>query len=154
MRRITNDGRICPCHNTDERRPVTQQFERATPDELSRTIITYADIPLVELAPGAMSHIVAGERMTLSIANLKADSYFPVHTHNDMEQMMLILSGELDAILDGKLFRMKAGDIIRFPAGHEHGARMIDVDCEIVDIFGPRRPDYEEKLRKVTGAGA
>jgi quercetin dioxygenase-like cupin family protein len=133
---------------------VSQQFERATPEELSRTIITYANIPLVELAPGAMSHIVAGEKMTLSIANLKANSYFPVHTHNDMEQMMLILSGELDAILDGKLFRMKQGDIIRFPAGHEHGARMIDFDCEIVDIFGPARPDYEEKLRRVTGAGA
>ena len=133
---------------------MSEQFERATPEELSRTIITYAHIPQVELAPGAMSHIVAGERMTLSIANLKANSYFPVHTHNDMEQMMLILSGELDAILDGKLFRMKPGDIIRFPAGHEHGARMIDFDCEIVDIFSPARPDYEEKLRRVTGVGS
>ena len=121
---------------------MSQQFERATPDELGRTIITYADIPLVDLAPGATSHIVAGRNMTLSIAHLKANSYFPVHTHHDMEQMMLILKGELDAILDGKLYRMKPGDTICFPAGHEHGAAMIDVDCEIVDIFSPARPDY------------
>ncbi len=126
---------------------MSQQFERATQDELKRTIITYADVPLVELAPGAMSHIVAGKNMTLSIANLAANSYFPVHTHHDMEQMMLILKGELDAILDGKLYRMKPGDIICFPAGHEHGAAMIDVDCEIVDIFSPARPDYENKLK-------
>lgn len=130
---------------------MSQQFERATQGELGATIITYADIPMVQLAPGAMSHIVAGENMTLSIAELKADSYFPVHIHEHIEQMMLILSGELDAILDGKLFRMKPGDIIRFPAGHEHGAQMVDVDCSIVDIFSPARPDYEEKLRNVLG---
>ena len=133
---------------------MSHQFERATEDELRQTIVTYADIPLVELAPGAMSHIVTGKNMTLSIANLQAGSYFPVHTHHDMEQLMLILTGELDAILDGKLFRMKAGDIIRFPAGHEHGAQMVDVDCTIVDIFSPARPDYEEKVRRASGCGA
>jgi len=133
---------------------MRKQFERAAPDELSQTIITYAEIPLVELAPGAMSHIVAGKNMTLSIARLQAHSYFPVHTHHDMEQMMLILKGELDAILDGKLYRMKPGDIICFPAGHEHGAAMLDVDCEIVDIFSPARPDYENKLKAVLDSGA
>ena len=131
---------------------MSHQFARATQDELTRTIITYAAIPLVDLAPGARSHIVAGKNMTLSIAHLKAGSLFPVHIHNDMEQMMLILKGELDAILDGKLFRMKVGDIICFPAGHEHGAQMVDVDCEIVDIFSPARPDYEAKLNSATGA--
>jgi len=133
---------------------MSQQFERATQDELGRTIVTCADIPPVELAPGAMSHIVAGKNMTLSIASLEAGSYFPVHTHDNMEQMMLLLKGELDAILDGKLFRMKAGDLICFPAGHEHGAQMVDVDCEIVDIFSPARPDYEAKLRKAMGEEA
>ena len=41
---------------------------------------------------------------------------------------------------------MKAGDVIFFPAGREHGASMLDVDCDIVDIFSPARPDYENKL--------
>jgi quercetin dioxygenase-like cupin family protein len=130
---------------------VTQEFQRATETEHGSTIITYARVPEVQLAPGATSHIIAGENMTLSIASLKAGSYFPVHTHESMEQIMLVLSGELDAILDGKLFRMKPGDLIRFPAGHEHGAKMNDVDCEIVDIFSPARPDYVEKLRQASG---
>ncbi len=126
---------------------MSQHFERATEAERRAVVITYAAIPQVQLAPGAMSHIVAGSNMTLSIANLKAGSYFPVHTHQSIEQMMLVLAGELDAILDGKLFRMKPGDVIRFPAGHEHGAKMTDVDCHIVDIFSPARLDYEEKLK-------
>ncbi len=133
---------------TEGRIRLSQDFERASEEERAATIVTYAKVPEVQLAPGAMSHIVAGENMTLSIANLSAGSYFPVHTHQDMEQMMLILRGELDAILDGKLFRMKPGDIICFPAGHEHGAQMIDVDCEIVDIFSPARPDYVAKLNQ------
>lgn len=132
-----------------ERSLVSQEFERATQEEQESTIITYSSIPQVQLAPGAMSHIVAGTNMTLSIAHLKAGSLFPVHTHDGIEQIMLLLSGELDAILDGKLFRMKPGDLIRYPAGHEHGAQMLDVDCHIVDIFSPGRPEYEEKLRQV-----
>ena len=135
------------CVTLKERRPLSQQFERATPDEQSATIITYAEIPQVQLAPGAMSHIVAGNNMTLSIAYLQAGSLFPVHTHEGIEQIMLLLSGQLDAILDGKLFRMKPGDLIRYPAGHEHGAQMLDVDCHIVDIFSPARPEYVAKLR-------
>ena len=131
---------------------MSDRFERATQEEQRSTITTYANIPLVQLAPGAMSHIVAGKNMTLSIAHLSAGSYFPVHTHDTLEQMMLVLAGELDAILDGKLFRMKPGDIICFPAGHEHGAQMLDVDCEIVDIFSPARDDYEAKLRQAIGA--
>ncbi len=128
---------------------MSQQFERSTAEQQEATVITFATIPQVQLAPGAMSHIVAGDNMTLSIANLQAGSYFPVHTHQGIEQIMLVLTGELDAILDGTLYRMKPGDIIRFPAGLEHGAQMIDVDCQIVDIFSPARPDYVEKLRDI-----
>ncbi len=128
---------------------MSHQFERATKEEQESTIISYAAIPQVQLAPGAMSHIVAGTNMTLSIAHLAAGSLFPVHTHDGIEQIMLLLSGELDAILDGKLFRMKPGDLICYPAGREHGAQMLDVDCHIVDIFSPARPEYEAKLREV-----
>jgi len=128
---------------------VTQSFERATPDEQQKTIISYEYVPLVELAQGANSHIVAGRNMTLSFAHLDAGSYFPVHIHANIEQLMLVLKGELDAILDGKLFRMRPGDVIFFPAGREHGAQMLDVDCDIVDVFSPARPEYENKLKQV-----
>lgn len=128
---------------------MTQNFKRANPDEQRQTIITYRDVPLVELARGANSHIVAGRNMTLSFAHLEAKSYFPVHVHATIEQLMLVLSGELDAILDGKMYRMKPGDIIFFPAGREHGSQALDVDCDIVDIFSPARAEYEDKLKAV-----
>jgi len=126
---------------------MEEQFERANQEDLERTVIAYESIPRAQLAPGAMSHIFAGKRMTLSFADLEAGSYFPVHTH-DFEQIMLVLEGELDAILDGKLYHMRPGDVIRFPDGHQHGAIMSYGNCRIVDVFSPARADYEEKMRQ------
>lgn len=128
-----------------------EQFQRAAEDERANHVVTYRDVPVAQLAPGAMSHILAGKNMTLSFASLDAGSYFPVHTH-PCEQMMLVLKGELDAILEGVLYRMRPGDVILFPAGLEHGARMREQDCEILDIFSPARPNYEDKLKQVVAA--
>lgn len=132
---------------------MSQEFRRATDEECRSCITAYREVPEAELAPGAMSHILAGKNMTLSFASLKAGSYFPVHTH-PCEQMMLILKGELDAILEGVLYRMRPGDVILFPAGFEHGARMREQDCEILDIFSPARPNYEDKLKQAMAANA
>ena len=126
-----------------------EQFQRAAEDERANHVVTYRDVPVAQLAPGALSHIVTGLNMTLSFAHLEAGSYFPVHTH-PYEQMMLLLVGELDAILEGKLYRMAPGDVILFPEGSMHGAQMRDVDCEIVDVFTPARADYIEKLRQAS----
>jgi len=128
-----------------------EQFQRAAEDERANHVVTYRDVPVAQLAPGAMSHILAGKNMTLSFASLDAGSYFPVHTH-PCEQMMLVLKGELDAILEGVLYRMRPGDVILFPAGLEHGARMREQDCEILDIFSPARPNYEDKLKQAVAA--
>lgn len=130
---------------------MSQEFRRATDEERRNYITTYRQVPAAQLAPGAMSHILAGKNMTLSFASLEAGSYFPIHTH-PYEQMMLVLRGELDAVLEGTLYRMKQGDVILFPAGSEHGARMLEQDCEILDIFSPARPDYEEKLKQAVAA--
>jgi len=126
---------------------MSEQFERATEQERDETIVAYSAVPLAQLAPGARSHILTGEKMTLSFAHLQAGSYFPVHTH-PYEQMMVVLKGELDAILEGKLYKMAPGDVIFFPEGSTHGAQMRDVDCEILDVFTPARPDYIEKMQQ------
>lgn len=125
---------------------MDERFARAEEHDHERTVVAYSGIPLAQLAPGALSHIFAGRNMTLSFAHLQSGSYFPVHTHG-FEQIMVVLEGEVDAILDGKLYHMHPGEIICFSEGHEHGAVMNYGDCFIVDMFAPARADYEEKLR-------
>jgi len=131
---------------------MSEQFQRASEEERAATVVPYSTVPMAQLAPGARSHIVTGEKMTLSFAHLEAGSYFPVHTH-PYEQMMFVLKGELDAVLEGKLYKMGPGDVIFFPEGSLHGAQMRDVDCEIVDVFTPARPDYIQKMRDAARGG-
>jgi len=130
---------------------MSEQFQRASREERDQTITAYSSVPMAQLAEGAHSHILTGEKMTLSFAHLQAGSYFPVHTH-PYEQMMVVLKGELDAVLEGKLYKMSPGDVIFFPEGSQHGAQMRDVDCEILDVFTPARPDYIDKMRRARAA--
>lgn len=41
---------------------------------------------------------------------------FP-HAESDEEEFVLVLSGEVDAWIDGTLHRVRAGDLVAFPAG-------------------------------------
>lgn len=118
----------------------------ATDEEFSRRILHYPDVPLAELVPGTTSHIVLGERALVSFLTMSAGSHFPPHRH-EAEQIMIVIDGYMDEIIEGKLFRVKKGDVIVLPSNVEHGGYIREVDCKAIDIFTPPRPDYVEKLR-------
>lgn len=125
--------------------PVTETY--ATEEESKKRIINYHDVPLTELVPGCHSHIVSGERGLVSFLTMPANGFFPPHRH-EAEQIMVVLEGYLDEIIEGKLYPVKEGDVIILPSNIEHGAQIHEVDCKAIDIFVPPRQDYLEKLRK------
>ncbi len=51
-------------------------------------------------------------------------------------------------IIEGKLYRVRKGDVIILPFNIEHGAYIREVDCKAIDISVPPRPDHGEKLRQ------
>ena len=120
----------------------------ANEEESKKRIIHYHDVPLTELVPGCFSHIVSGERGLVSFLTMPANSVFPPHRH-EAEQIMIVLQGHLDEIIEGKLFPAREGDVIILPSNIEHGAQIHEVDCKAIDIFVPPRQDYLEKLRKI-----
>jgi len=125
--------------------PVTETY--ATEEEFKKQVIHYHDVPLTELVPGCFSHIVSGERALVSFLTMPAHSIFPPHRH-EAEQIMIVLEGQVDEIIEGKLYPAKEGDVIILPSNIEHGAQIHEVDCKAIDIFVPPRQDYLEKLRK------
>lgn len=125
--------------------PMTESY--ATEEEYKKRIIHYHDVPMTELVPGCNSHIVSGERGLVSFLTMPANALFPPHRH-ESEQIMIVLDGHLDEIIDGKLYPIKEGDVIIVPSNVEHGAQIHEVDCKAIDIFVPPRQDYLEKLRK------
>jgi quercetin dioxygenase-like cupin family protein len=92
----------------------------ATPAEFEKRVTRYADVPLTELVPGTMSHLVVGERGLVSFLTMSARSVFPPHRH-EAEQIMIVVDGYVDEIIEGKLYRVKQGDVIILPSNIEHG---------------------------------
>ena len=112
-----------------------------------RRMVRYPSIPLAQLVPGSNSHLIFGERITVSFLTMSANSYFPAH-HHEAEQIMIVLDGYADEIVEGKLYPLEKRDVIMLPSNIEHGAYLRGVDCRVIDIFSPPREDFRVKYLK------
>ncbi len=120
----------------------------ASQEEFNKRVIHYPDVPLVELAPGSKSHIVSTDNITVSFLTQKPNAYFAPQRH-ESEQVMVVIEGEQDEIVEGKLYHLKKGDVIMLPSNIEHGGYIPETGCKAIDIFSPPRNDLVAKLKKV-----
>ena len=130
---------------------MSAEFVRASDADWQNTVVTTKEVPIVQLAGGVETHILAGKNMTLSFATLASNTYAPVHSHPH-EQMMIVVSGEMDAIVDGKYYRVKPGNVVPIAGDVLHGAQTYDEAVEIIEVFSPARKDFEDKLQQATEA--
>jgi len=128
-------------------KPPQMELPFASDQEFKRRVMHYPDIPLVELVPGSNTHLVFGDKITVSFLTMSANSYFPPHRH-EPEQIMIVLDGYADEIVEGRLYRLQKGDVILLPSNIEHGAYLREVDCRVIDIFSPPRQDFRDKYVK------
>ena len=120
----------------------------ATPEEFKARVIRQTDLPMTELVPGSNSRLIAGEQSMISFLTMDKHSYFAPHRHHQ-EQIMIVLGGYCDEIIEGKLYRVQKGDVIILPSNIEHGAYIYDEDVTVIDVFGEVRADYMVKLLQV-----
>ena len=124
----------------------------ASPEEFAKRVVHYPDVPQVELNPGSLSHIVATDGIMVSFLDQEPHAYFPPHRH-EAEQMMIVVDGAQDEIVEGKLYHLEKGDVIMLPSNIEHGGYIPESGCKAIDIFIPPRKDLLEKVRKLQGKG-
>lgn len=136
---------------TEKGSSLGNELPYATGEEFKKRVSRYPDIPLTELVPGSNSHLVFGERIMVSFLTMSAKSFFPPHRH-EAEQIMIVLEGFCDEIIEGKLYRVNPGDVIILPSNIEHGAYLREVDCRVIDIFSPPREDFRVKYLKALEA--
>jgi len=120
----------------------------ATQEEFNKRIIRYRDIPAVELVPDIKAHILSSERMTAIFTFMPPNSAVPKHQH-EHEQIMIIAGGECDQIIDGKLYRLKEGDVVIYASNQAHGTYVSDKGCRTIEFFAPKRQEYMDKLEAV-----
>lgn len=104
------------------------------------------DIPLIPLTDKVSTRFLLGERIMLSFIEQPPGAEFPLHKH-DAEQVLIILEGAEEHIVDGKTIHMEAGDVCVHPPNVEHGGRT-PTGFKGIDIFVPPREDYIELVKK------
>ncbi|MGA2377805.1 MAG: cupin domain-containing protein [Spirochaetia bacterium] len=117
-------------------------FSRATSTDRQTYIVRpHEQVPITVLVEGSNSHLVRGSNMMLSFLTMKAGSAFELHSHAE-EQIMIVLEGFCDEVIENKMYRVGPGDVIHLPANVRHGAFIREVDCKTIDVFAPARADY------------
>ncbi len=122
---------------------------RATEEEMQRVKRCWG-LPQIQLGPGALAHLYGSENMTVSFIVQDPHCAFKVHSH-EPEEIVIVLEGERDEILDGKLYRIKAGDIMTVPSGSAHGSYTHESGCKVIEIFSPPRLDLLARLELAQG---
>jgi quercetin dioxygenase-like cupin family protein len=120
----------------------------ASRGEYSRYVIHYPDVPTIDLVAGIKAHIVSHDKITLSFASCEPKAQLPSHRHPN-EQMLLILDGAMDLVIEGKKYHLESGDVAVLPSNTEHGAYASDRGCRVIDAFSPPRQDFVAKLEEV-----
>jgi len=120
----------------------------ATKEEYGKYIIRYTDVPTIQLVPGIKTHIVSAEKITLSMASAEPNSQLPPHRHEN-EQMLIVLDGAIDFIIEGKQYHIEKGDVVVLPSNTEHGGYFTDKGAIVIDVFSPPRYDFVAKLEEV-----
>jgi quercetin dioxygenase-like cupin family protein len=140
-------GHSSVAHAADAATPKPKE-PVASVQEFKSHVIHQTDLPEVELVPGSNSRLVAAEQSMISFLTMSKNSYFAPHRHRQ-EQIMIVMDGYCDEIIEGKLYRVKAGDVVILPSNIEHGAYIYDQDVHVIDVFGDVRADYLLKMMQV-----
>jgi quercetin dioxygenase-like cupin family protein len=138
-------GQLVPKFSVHAQSTQTKKEPVASVDEFRSHVIHYPDLPEVELVKGSNSRLISGEQSMISYLKMDKNSYFAPHRH-PQEQIMTVLEGECDEIIEGKLYHVKKGDVIVLPPNIEHGAYIGSQDVQVIDVFGYPRSDYLLKM--------
>ncbi len=123
-------------------------FPVATDEERCSRVVAVSEIPAIPLMPGVVTRIVPGKNLTLSVPSIDPYVVGTSHSHPH-EQMIVVLEGQIDVVVDGKLYPVKAGEVIVIPGDVPHAGITGEHSCRILEIFSPARKDFEEKLAQV-----
>ena len=99
-----------------------------------------AEVPPYERLPGMRGKFLHSGTMTFVYWDIDEGAALPRHAHHH-EQVVNMLEGEFELVVDGTPHRLKPGDVLAIPGNAPHSGRAI-TRCRILDVFWPIREDY------------
>ena len=104
-------------------------------------IVTVDTLPVREIFPGIRARLIHTDRVTHSWVEVDAGATFPEHQHPH-EQIVTVLEGELELVVEGKGHRLTPGTVFVSPPNARHSGGGITA-CRVLDAFAPAREDYQ-----------
>jgi quercetin dioxygenase-like cupin family protein len=102
---------------------------------------SWCSLPADPIADGIERQMVWGDRLMVCRLHFAPNVVTAIHSHPH-EQITLVERGRVVFTVDGQERLATAGDVLHFPSNVEHGARMLDEEVVLVDIFSPIREDF------------
>lgn len=99
-----------------------------------------ASLETRELQPGHHGRFIHSEHTTHVYWEIEGGAELPEHSHPH-EQIVNMLEGTYELVVDGRSFVLEAGDVLVIPGGARHGGGAV-TDCRILDVFSPVREEY------------
>ena len=94
-----------------------------------------------EIMPGFLAKMIHTAQTTHAYWQITKGASLPEHAHVH-EQVLNLLEGEFELVLDGTPHRLTAGDVLVIPSNVPHSGKA-HTDCRILDVFSPVREDYQ-----------
>jgi len=88
--------------------------------------------------------------MTFGVVQLNAGQPDPAHIHSNCEEYLYVLSGSCEHRVGDEWVSLKAGDLVRIPAGVPHMAKTLQEPLRAVIVYSSPDRDFtpvEEEKR-------
>jgi quercetin dioxygenase-like cupin family protein len=73
-----------------------------------------------EFVDGVRIHAIGGEQVLLCRVNYEPGKQVPWHVHEDTEQVMFVLDGEVEITIEDDTKTVSAGDVVVVNRGRQH----------------------------------
>jgi len=100
-----------------------------------------ADISPREVIPGFWGKFVHSDHVTVAFWNVDAGAILPEHSHPH-EQVTTVIEGQFELTVAGEIRIIKEGGVAVVPGNTLHAGKAL-TSCRLVDVFHPRREDYQ-----------
>ena len=99
----------------------------------------WSDLPEETVFPGVTRQRLDTQRMSVVRYRYAPGAHFPAHSHPE-EQLVLVLSGEIEFTVDARPVRVAAGGVLVIPPQMIHSARVLSTtQVDTINVLSPRR---------------
>jgi len=117
---------------------------------LGQPVSAFTDIPQLaslQIWDGVIGRVVHGERLTLAVVELEANSVILEHSHAN-EQVGLLVEGSLTFRVGDETSELGPGGAWRILANVPHEVATGPDGAVVIEVFSPRRDDWEQLVHR------